>query len=854
MSNGQYTLRASVVAGAMIVLAGVGSARGQGGFNCAPVDLVFVMDTSGSMKDEAEALCSNIAEVVAELAELAIEVNPSFLGIVEDGIDSRRFPCLTDSVLDLLGSSVPGSSSCGAELGNLEDWGAAAAIVADRFPWAEGAVRVIVPLSDEGPCQGSPPCNDPGADRDAVINAVQIANRNGVVVSPITARGANKCVVDLATDLALGTGGITFHSTDPQADLAGAIRAVVVGTCDDCALDCSPLDLVFVMDTSGSMYDEAAALCSSIDQVVVNLAMLGIEADPSFLGITEDGVANPRFPCLTDSVLNGLGGSVPGSSSCGPNLGNLEDWGAATAILADRFPWAQGAVRVIVPISDEGPCNGDPCDGPGGDRDAITNAIVIADSNEVIVSPITGTGSVHCVIELAADLAAATGGITFRSTDPEADLAAAIVAIGIDSCDGDCNRNHVSDSCDIAAGVSADCNSNDVPDECDVADGTSTDINSNSIPDQCEECIHHTDCDDGVFCTGAERCVDGACRSNGNPCSGLGLACDELRRACVCDDDGDCDDGFFCNGTENCVFGSCVPGTEPCPARFCDESADTCFACVDNRDCDDGLFCNGRETCVDGECRTSGDPCADRGLVCDEAENACDCDADADCDDADGCTADTCDVETGVCRHEPVDTDADGTPDCEDACPDTPTGAEAEDSGCACGQLDEDGDGVNNCEDVCPDTVSGAEVDASGCSCSQRDSDADGVSDCGDACPETPADQAIDRRGCSCSQKDDDDDGVVNCVDQCQLTPPGEPVDTQGCCQSQRFREEVEAGALLGEGGGSASRRGSPCGACGSVGMISVVLLFSGLLVIRRAGHASLRTSAVFGRRLASYP
>ncbi|MFT4569301.1 MAG: hypothetical protein ACI8TX_000487 [Hyphomicrobiaceae bacterium] len=88
------------------------------------------------------------------------------------------------------------------------------------------------------------------------------------------------------------------------------------------------------------------------------------------------------------------------------NDNDNEDWGNATSILADEFPWTPGALRVIVPISDEGPDNGDSCRDPGDDRDAIENAIVLANENDVTVSPIAADGASDCVVELGQDIAA----------------------------------------------------------------------------------------------------------------------------------------------------------------------------------------------------------------------------------------------------------------------------------------------------------------------------------------------------------------------------------------------------------------------------------------------------------------
>ncbi len=216
-------------------------------------------------------------------------------------------------------------------------------------------------------------------------------------------------------------------------------------------IECPPVEVVFVMDTSGSMDDEAAALCEKIAQVETALAESGIDITVHVWGITN--TPGGSFSCLTDTVLNMLGSTVPGSPELFPTLGNIEDWGPAVAIVADRFPWQEGAARVIVPLSDEGPHNGYPCnDSYEGDFDAevIAHAIDIANQNNVFVSPIIGSGSQECVETLAAELAAGTNGSAFQSTTPSADLADSIYQLIVDVCIviSDCLPNGIPDECE----------------------------------------------------------------------------------------------------------------------------------------------------------------------------------------------------------------------------------------------------------------------------------------------------------------------------------------------------------------------------------------------------------------------
>jgi len=81
-----------------------------------------------------------------------------------------------------------------------------------------------------------------------------------------------------------------------------------------------------------------------------------VDVETELLGILATGGAT--FSCLTDTVGNLYGVSVPGSPApgseelgvpCGANLN--EDWGPATAIVAGVKPWQPDSVRVIVPTA-----------------------------------------------------------------------------------------------------------------------------------------------------------------------------------------------------------------------------------------------------------------------------------------------------------------------------------------------------------------------------------------------------------------------------------------------------------------------------------------------------------------------
>ena len=157
----------------------------------------------------------------------------------------------------------------------------------------------------------------------------------------------------------------------------------------------------------------------------------------------------------------------------------------------------------------------------------------------------------------------------------------------------------------------------------------------------CAACVTSDECDDGVFCNGAEACVDGMCQSGAPPTCDDGIdctvdGCNDVIDACSnAPDDSFCDDGLFCTGAEICnALSGCQAGAKVCPTNVCDEPTDSCVPCVLAGDCDDGLYCNGVETCNSGVCE-AGTPVV--------------------CDDGVPCTADACNEDTDSCDAPPDD-------------------------------------------------------------------------------------------------------------------------------------------------------------------------------------------------------
>lgn len=176
--------------------------------------------------------------------------------------------------------------------------------------------------------------------------------------------------------------------------------------------------------------------------------------------------------------------------------------------------------------------------------------------------------------------------------------------------DADCDdgASCTSDRC----GVGGECTNTPVDERC-TGPGSTCDPATGEAPTGCTEagCISDDDCDDTFECT-TDRCgVDNECVftpvnercEEGEMCSTT-LGC---FAPMACERDADCQDGIFCNGAEVCAdeFG-CMPAaaprvcddSDPCTVDSCDATRDMCvFACDSSMS---GCECPDAEVPCDG--------------------------------------------------------------------------------------------------------------------------------------------------------------------------------------------------------------------------------------------------------------
>lgn len=474
----------------------------------------------------------------------------------------------------------------------------------------------------------------------------------------------------------------------------------------DTCPDCPPAEVVFVIDTSGSMSDELDALCAGIDSIQAALEVVNITTTVEILGITE------ILSCTHDTVVSVYGNipkdpiaQLPELLKCNSATDNSEDWGTAVAVVAANKQWAEGGIKMVIPISDEAPICGNPLD--IDDEHGMDAVNTFVSNLGVLVYPISGTGTNPDVIDLAQALAEATGGLWNETTSPDSDLILHVLGGVFDACQktADCNDNGLPDTCDIESGASADCdgdgaidlctfdpsslamdcNQNGVFDPCEVGDESETDCDQNKVLDSCDLQIEGSlDCDQNGLPDSCDvESEGGDCNENGIP-----DACDIAGDSAIdCDANGIVDTcelatnpSLDCN--ENQTLDSCDVASDPlsdCDGNgaidACEIAAEPGLDCNENAAIDacemaeePGLDCN--ENQVLDTCEDTSDPlvdCDGNGAI-DSCElsggNALDCDGNS--------IIDPCDIASGTAG----DCNANAVPDSCELTPDTDTNSD----------------------------------------------------------------------------------------------------------------------------------------------------------------------------------
>lgn len=177
-------------------------------------------------------------------------------------------------------------------------------------------------------------------------------------------------------------------------------------------------DLVILIDTSGSMGDEAKALSAAAD-AAIDAAMINCPAQLKVTWLGLEGTwPDTLFKQSLRDYLHHLG--VPDEQIRVRKAGSLvaqgaqEDGGRAIEDISRHFDWRPRANRVIFYLSDEGLEGGNPQDQE--DVVAANRAIAVANSRNVSIYTYAGTGVDEKIKQEYARIASQTGGQTFSAS------------------------------------------------------------------------------------------------------------------------------------------------------------------------------------------------------------------------------------------------------------------------------------------------------------------------------------------------------------------------------------------------------------------------------------------------------
>lgn len=204
---------------------------GTNGNAPAIVDVVVLVDTSGSMKSAAANVSTAAAIAIANAEKTCpTDLRLDWFGLEGIWTGTNFTASSRDYLVGLFGVNA-------ADLNTVtsEDGAKGIGDLADHYDWRDGACRAILYIGDEGMEAGDP---HDAADAAAVTQAIADANSNNVQVFTHRVSGtsatADPSKIVSYQSLATQTGGKFFNGPAAVADYENLMTEVICNACGVC--------------------------------------------------------------------------------------------------------------------------------------------------------------------------------------------------------------------------------------------------------------------------------------------------------------------------------------------------------------------------------------------------------------------------------------------------------------------------------------------------------------------------------------------------------------------------------------------------------------------------------------------
>jgi len=246
------------------------------------VDIIFVMDTSGSLDNEAPALISATQQVSSDLAS-TYDLHTELWSITNEFDYSRNG--FDSSVIN----EIPNGT-----VNQYEDWGPAVYDIATYYTgWRANTIKIVIPISDEGPEDGDGLYQN---DKDVIKKARTAVDNTDINVLPVIAQGYNQNILYSDYALLLSDKAIKTGSGDLVAQFK-TIIADIVAESSGTSLGSVSADFIETFNKGGKLIINAKG--ASKYKIVAKFD------GKDFLSITTaDSVVPISFPANYDTTVN----------------------------------------------------------------------------------------------------------------------------------------------------------------------------------------------------------------------------------------------------------------------------------------------------------------------------------------------------------------------------------------------------------------------------------------------------------------------------------------------------------------------------------------------------------------------